>query len=54
MNVSFFIIMLCYSFSSEAVSQDMARDNPTEKQIDAEMEATLQHATTQKLTEEKT
>ena len=33
--------MLCYSFSIEAGLQDMAKNNPIEKQIDAEILATL-------------
>ena len=36
--------MLCYYFSLEAVLQGVAKNNPTEKQIDAEIQATLQHA----------
>ena len=34
----------CYCFSLEALSQDMAKYNPTEKQTDAEIHATLRHA----------
>ena len=34
--------MLCY-FSLEAVLQGMFKNNPTEKQIDAEIQATLKH-----------
>ena len=41
--MSFLIIMLCYYFSLEAVLQGMAKNNPTEKQIDAEIQATLKH-----------
>ena len=37
----FLNIMLCYYFSLEAVLQGMAKINPTKKQIDAEMQATL-------------
>ena len=36
-NMSFFIIMLCYYFSLEAVLQGMARNYPTEKQIEAKI-----------------
>ena len=43
MNISFFNIMLCYSFSLEAVLQGMVINNPNEKQIDAEIQATLKH-----------
>ena len=32
--------MLCYHFSLEAV---MAKNNPTEKQIDVEIQATMKH-----------
>ena len=42
-------IMLCYYFSLEAVLQGAARNNPTEKHIDAETQATLKHAPVQKL-----
>ena len=41
--MSFLIIMLCYYFSLEAVLQGMAKNNPTEKQIDAEIQVTLKH-----------
>ena len=41
--MSFLNIMLCYYFSSEAVLQGMAKNNPTEKEIDPEMQATLKH-----------
>ena len=34
-NTSFLNIMLCYHFSLEAFLQDMAKNNPTEKQIQA-------------------
>ena len=43
MNMSCFGIMLCYYFSLEAVSQDVAKNNPTEKELDAEIQATLKH-----------
>ena len=42
--MSFLNIMLCYCFSLETVLQGMAKNNPTEKQIDAEFQATLKHA----------
>ena len=42
-NITFLNIMLCYNFSLEAFLQGMAKNNPTEKQIDAEMQATLKH-----------
>ena len=38
--------MLCYYFSLEGVLQDMDKSNPTEKQIDAEIQVTLKHAPT--------
>ena len=31
--MSFLNIMLCYHFSLESLLQDMAKNNPTEKQI---------------------
>ena len=37
----FLDIMLCYYFSLEAVLQDIAENNPTKKQIDAEDPGTL-------------
>ena len=42
----FLNIMLCYYFSLEAVLQGMAKNNPTEKQISAEIQATLKHTLT--------
>ena len=36
-NMSFLNIMLCYYFSLEAFLQDMAKNNPTEKQIEAKI-----------------
>ena len=41
--MSFFDIMLCYYFSLEAVLQGMAKNNPTKKQIDGEIQATLKY-----------
>ena len=46
-------IMLCYYFSLEAVLQEVARNNPTEKHIVAETQATLKHTPVQKLIEGK-
>ena len=43
MNMSFLNIMLCYYFSLEAVLQDVAKNNPTKKELDAEIQATLKH-----------
>ena len=43
MNMSFFEIMPCYYFSIEAVLQDVAKNNPTKKELGAEIEATLKH-----------
>ena len=40
----FLNIMLCYYFSLEADLQGVAKSNPTEKQIDAEIQATFKHA----------
>ena len=42
--MSFVNIMLCYYFSLEAVLQGVAKNNRTEKQIDAEGQTTLKHA----------
>ena len=42
----FLNIMLCYYFSLEAVLQGVAKNDPTEKQTDAKMQATLGHAPT--------
>ena len=47
--MSFLNIMLCYYFALEAVLQDMIKNNPAEKQIDAEMQATLKHGPAWKL-----
>ena len=47
--MSFLNILLCYYFSLEAVLQDMIKNNPAEKQIDAEMQATLKHGPAWKL-----
>ena len=43
MNMSFLNIMLCYYFSLEAVLQGVAKNNPTKKELDAEIQATLKH-----------
>ena len=43
MSVLNIMLMLCYYFSLEAVLQGMVENNPTEKQIDAKMQATLKH-----------
>ena len=37
MNMSFLNILLCYHFSLEAFLQDMAKNNPNEKQIEAKI-----------------
>ena len=42
MNMSFFEIMLYY-FSLEAVLQDVAKNNPTKKELDAQIQAALKH-----------
>ena len=42
MNISILNIMLCY-FSLEALLQDVAKNNPTKKELDAEIQATLKH-----------
>ena len=42
MNMSFLNIMLCY-FSLEAVLQDVAKNNPTKTELDAEIQATLKY-----------
>ena len=41
--MSFLNIKLCYYFYLEAFLQGMAKNNPTERQTDAEMQATLKH-----------
>ena len=41
MNMSFLNILLCYYFSLEAVLQVVAKNNPTKKELDAEIQATL-------------
>ena len=41
--MSFLDIMLCYDFSLKAVLQDVAENNPTKKELDAEIEVTLKH-----------
>ena len=43
MNMSFLNVMLCYYFSLEAALQDVAKNNPTKKELDAEIQATLKH-----------
>ena len=43
MNMSSFEIKLCYHFSLEAVLQDMAKNNPAKKELDAEIQPTLKH-----------
>ena len=50
--MGFLNITLCYYFLLEAVSQGMAKNNPTEKQIDVEIQPTLKHGSAWKLTEE--
>ena len=45
----FLNIMLCYYSSLEAALQGMVKNNPTEKQIDAEMQVTLKHGPPWKL-----
>ena len=45
---------VCYYFCSEEVLQGMAKNNPTEKQLDAEYQAALKHVPARKFTEEKT
>ena len=41
--MSFLNIMLCYYFSLKAALQDVAKNNPTKKELDAEIQATLKH-----------
>ena len=43
-NMSFLNNMLCYYFSLEVVLQVVAKYNPAEKQIYAEIQVTLRHA----------
>ena len=45
--------MLCYYLSLEEILQSIAKNNPIEKQINVEIQATLKHMTAVKLTEEK-
>ena len=52
MNMRFLNIMLYYYFSLEAVLQGVPKNNPTEKQIDVEIQATLKHGPAWKFTEE--
>ena len=51
--MSFLNIMLCYHSSLEAVLQGIAKNNPTKKEIDAEIRVTLKHRPALKFTEEK-
>ena len=41
--MSFLNIMLCYYFSLEAILQDVAKNNPTKKELDVEIQATMKH-----------
>ena len=41
--MSFLNIMRCYYFSLVAVLQGVARNNPTKKEFDAEIEAPFKH-----------
>ena len=41
--MSFLNISLCYYFSLEAVLQGVAKNNPTKKELDAEIQVTLRH-----------
>ena len=43
MKMSFVNTMLCYYFSLEVVLQGVAKNSPTEKQNDAEIQPTLKH-----------
>ena len=43
MNTSFLKIMPCYYFSLEAVLQGVAKNNPTKKELDAEIQVILKH-----------
>ena len=43
MKMSFLNIMLCCYFSLEVVLQDVAKNSPTKKELDAEIQATLKH-----------
>ena len=43
MNMSPLNIMPCYYFSLEAVLQGLAKNNPTKKELDAEIQLTLKH-----------
>ena len=50
---AFLNIILCYYFSLEAVLQGMVKNNLTEKQINAKIQATSEHGPAWKLTEER-
>ena len=52
-NLSLLNIMLCYHFYLEAVLLSMAKNTPTEKQINAELQAIWKYTPAWKLTEEK-
>ena len=52
-NMSFFKYYALLLFFFRTALQDMAKNNPTEKQMNAEIQATLKHAPAWKLTEEK-
>ena len=52
-NLSLLNIMLCYHFYLEAVLHGMAKNTPTEKQINAELQAIWKYTPAWKLTEEK-
>ena len=51
--MSFFNIMLCYYLSLEEILQSIAKNNPIEKQINVEIQATLKHMTAVKLQKKK-
>ena len=41
--MGFLKIMLCYYFSLEVILQGVAKNNPTVKQIDEKIQATMEH-----------
>ena len=52
-NMSFLDNMLGYYFSLEVALQDVAKNNPTKKELDVEIQATLKHMAACQLKEEK-
>ena len=51
--MSFLDNMLGYYFSLEVALQDVAKNNPTKKELDVEIQVTLKHMAACQLKEEK-